>query len=66
MNTTFHNHSIAETAKKLASDITNGLTTAEAKRRLEANGYNEFQKKKHTNIFIKFLIFDLDLILLYF
>ena len=55
MNTTFHNHSIAETAKKLASDIANGLTTAEAKRRLEANGYNEFQKKKHTNIFIKFL-----------
>lgn len=55
MNTTFHNHSIAETAQKLASDIANGLTTIEAKRRIEANGYNEFQKKKHTSILMKFL-----------
>ena len=51
----YHNKTIKETAAALGTDIKTGLTTEEAKRRLDKYGKNELIQKKKKNIFIKFL-----------
>lgn len=47
--------SIEETEKISGSDPLHGLTSEEARKRLEKNGFNEFRKKKHTSLLVKFL-----------
>ncbi len=44
-----------DTAKKLEVDISRGLSAAEAKKRLEENGYNELKGKKRKGLFVRFL-----------
>lgn len=56
MDTTkFYNLSPEETEGYLKTDIESGLSVGEAKRRLEKDGHNEFEKKKHKSLFVKFL-----------
>ncbi len=47
----WHALSIEAAAEKLNVDIRTGLTTAEAKRRLETYGYNELEEKKPPTFF---------------
>lgn len=47
--------SIEETEKISGSDPLHGLTSEEARKRLEKDGFNEFRKKKHTSLLVKFL-----------
>ena len=42
---TAHAWTIEQTAKELGTDLTNGLTSAEARARLERNGPNELKEK---------------------
>jgi Ca2+-transporting ATPase len=51
----FYNLSAETTAQKLATDPETGLSSDEARRRLERDGYNEFKKTKHTGLLVKFL-----------
>ncbi|MDR2083414.1 MAG: calcium-translocating P-type ATPase, PMCA-type [Bacteroidales bacterium] len=50
----FYNQSIEETEQFLKTNIEAGLNSEEVKERLEKNGYNEFEKKKHKSIIVKF------------
>lgn len=46
----------AETvAEKLSTNIHTGLSENEARKRLEQNGLNQFNKTKHTSLLVKFL-----------
>ena len=47
--------SIDEICRKENSNPINGLEPGAAAERLERNGFNEFKKKKHTSLFVKFL-----------
>ena len=51
----FYNISAEEVEKRLETDPRAGLTAAEASKRLETGGYNEFTKKKQKSIVVKFL-----------
>lgn len=50
-----HQETFEDVVKKLQSDTRNGLSSESAKRKLETEGYNEFQKKAHTSLLVKFL-----------
>lgn len=50
-----YRHSIEETVRLSGTDPDTGLTSEEARKRLERDGYNEFKKKKHTSLLVKFL-----------
>ncbi|MDL2239673.1 calcium-translocating P-type ATPase, PMCA-type, partial [Bacteroidales bacterium OttesenSCG-928-K22] len=50
----FYNQSVEETEKFLMTNIEEGLTSEQVKERLEKNGYNEFEKKKHKKLIVKF------------
>ncbi|MCX7715644.1 MAG: calcium-translocating P-type ATPase, PMCA-type [Clostridia bacterium] len=52
---TWHNLSVSETAKLLDTDIKNGLSPAQAKRRLESYGENKLAEKKRPSFFVRFL-----------
>ena len=47
--------SVAEIASELRTSVESGLSSEEAKRRLAANGYNEFAKRKQKSLIVKFL-----------
>ena len=49
------NYSIEEVEKKLETNISNGLSTEEIKKRQEKFGFNELKTKKKKSIIIKFL-----------
>ena len=51
----FYNLSIETIAKDLSTNPEKGLSQAEAAKRLERDGYNEFNKTKHTSLLVKFL-----------
>ncbi|MDR0367987.1 MAG: cation-translocating P-type ATPase, partial [Bacteroidales bacterium] len=51
----FYNQTAQEVAQQLHTNLTYGLSAVEAKKRLEQHGYNEFQRKKHRPLFLKFL-----------
>lgn len=55
MQTTYHNKSAAQTAELLGSDIKNGLTNDEAKKRFEKYGKNALREKKKKSLFMKFI-----------
>ena len=48
---TAHAWTIEQTAKELGTDLTNGLTSAEARARLERNGPNELKEKPRPGFF---------------
>lgn len=50
-----HNESFESVVKSLKSDVNNGLSSEAAKQKLETEGFNEFQKKAHTSLVVKFL-----------
>ncbi|MBO5864331.1 MAG: HAD-IC family P-type ATPase [Paludibacteraceae bacterium] len=50
-----HNESFESVVKGLKSDVNNGLSSEVAKQKLETEGFNEFQKKAHTSLVVKFL-----------
>ena len=50
-----YRNSIEETVKLCDTDPDVGLTSEEAHKRLEKDGFNEFRKKKHTGLLVKFL-----------
>ena len=50
----YHNKTIKETASLLGTDIKTGLTTEEAKRRLQIYGKNELRRKKKKGVVIRF------------
>ncbi|MDR2009531.1 MAG: calcium-translocating P-type ATPase, PMCA-type [Bacteroidales bacterium] len=50
----YYNQTIEEVKQSLNSDIHNGLSSEEAEERLQKNGYNEFEKKKHKSLISKF------------
>lgn len=50
----FYNLTIDEVEKELKTSIKQGLSFEEAKKRLEQYGYNEFEKKNHTSLIVKF------------
>ena len=49
------NLSVDETLKELETNVDNGLTIEEVKKRQEKYGLNELKAKRKKNIFIKFL-----------
>lgn len=51
----FYNSSIEDAVKQLNTNTEQGLTAAEATERINQYGYNEFEKKKHQSLFVKFL-----------
>ncbi len=51
----FYNQSAQEVEEQLSTNTESGLTQTEAKKRLGQYGYNEFQKKTHKSLFLKFL-----------
>ena len=51
----YYNRSIEHTELDLQTSLINGLTTGEAKKRLEQYGYNAFEKKKKKSLFSKFM-----------
>ena len=53
--TEFYRLSVEQTRAQLNATSTNGLSTAEAAERLAHDGHNEFAKKKHTTLIVKFL-----------
>ncbi|MDR1370455.1 MAG: cation-translocating P-type ATPase [Dysgonamonadaceae bacterium] len=53
--TAYYNLTIDQVAEKLQTSLENGLSTEEAKKRLEIHGYNEFEKKKKRGILYKFI-----------
>lgn len=50
----YYRQTIEEVEQNLKSNIHNGLSQEEAKERLLKDGYNEFEKKKHRSLFMKF------------
>ncbi len=46
---------IGETCRRYGCNPQTGLSKEEAQKRLEKDGYNEFKKKKHTSLIVKFL-----------
>lgn len=55
MTLDFYRLGAEDVCKEFDSDAINGLSAKEAQKRLERDGYNEFAKKKHTSILVKFL-----------
>ncbi|MDR0738138.1 MAG: calcium-translocating P-type ATPase, PMCA-type [Prevotellaceae bacterium] len=53
--TDFCNCSVAEVETQLRTDAASGLTDDEAVKRLGKDGYNEFERKKHKSLLVKFL-----------
>jgi Ca2+-transporting ATPase len=51
----FYNQSILEVEQQLNTNTDSGLSDSEAKSRINQYGYNEFQKKKHRSLFLRFL-----------
>jgi Ca2+-transporting ATPase len=51
----WHTLSVSEVARNLGTNIGNGLTNEEAKKRLNKYGYNKLEEKKKENIVIKFI-----------
>ncbi len=51
----YYNNSVEEVVHVLHTSLESGLSSEEAKKRLEQHGYNEFEKKKHKSLFVKFL-----------
>ena len=54
MTKDFYNYSVEEVEKQLQTDLNQGLSYAEAKRRFEEDGANEFDKKKQKTLLAKF------------
>lgn len=52
---TYHDLTVKETVERLGGDTKNGLTSAEAKKRLAKNGKNELREKKKKSFLRKFL-----------
>lgn len=50
----YYRASVEQTARKLETDISGGLSKAEAERRLANYGYNEFEKRKKRSLAVKF------------
>ncbi|NDV46398.1 calcium-translocating P-type ATPase, PMCA-type [Paludibacter sp. 221] len=50
----FYNYSPEQTEQHFKTSIHSGLSNKEAKERLQKNGYNEFEKKKHKSLIAKF------------
>ena len=46
---------VEEAGKQCKTNLETGLSTAEAEARLKVEGFNEFEKKKHKSLFVKFL-----------
>ncbi len=44
-----------EVCRQYGCDMENGLSSEEARKRLERDGFNEFTRKKHTSLAVKFL-----------
>lgn len=55
MKTDAYNSSIESLATDLDTNISTGLSATEAAKRLERDGYNEFEESKHTSLFVKFI-----------
>lgn len=55
MDKEFYRRDVSEILGKLDSNIEQGLSTDEVKRRLGAWGYNEFKKHEHTSLLQKFV-----------
>lgn len=51
---TWHNLNSSQIENQLNSDLTHGLTSADAKNRLKQNGKNQLKEKKSTSIIIHF------------
>ncbi len=51
----WHSMSCRQCAEKLRTDLKNGLSSAEARRRLEANGKNRLEQRKSRGITLRFL-----------
>lgn len=54
-NENYFNLSIEEVAQLMNTDLDSGLSEAEVNERLSRDGFNEFEKKKHKSLLIKFL-----------
>ena len=52
---TFYQQTIESVEKHFSTDIQRGLSAQEVRTRLERDGYNEFQKTKHSSLLVKFL-----------
>ena len=52
----WHSMTYQQTAENLSTDINKGLTTSEAKKRLQKWGRNSLVQKKKQGIFVKFLM----------
>ena len=52
----YHNISIEQVIQALKTDIKNGLTSNEAKKRLEQNGANIISEKKKKSIIVRFFL----------
>ena len=55
MSTTGYNSSVESVCSELHTDISSGLSSTEAAKRLERDGYNEFEESKHTSLLVKFV-----------
>jgi len=55
MDKEFYRRDVSEIIEKLDSNIEQGLSTDEVRRRLGAWGYNEFKKHEHTSLLQKFV-----------
>ncbi len=55
MITNFYRSDIGQIVEECRSNLTSGLSSAEAQQRLKAHGYNEFEKKKKSSVIAKFL-----------
>lgn len=51
----FQDMTMKQEAYRLSMEDTGGLTSEEAQKRLEIDGYNEFKKARHTSLLVKFL-----------
>ena len=49
------NKDVEEVSKILKTDLEKGISSEEAKKRIEEKGYNELQEKKNKSTFVKFL-----------
>ncbi len=54
-STNFYNFSVKDTEKYFTTSISSGLSDSEAEERILKYGYNEFKKKKHKSLLMKFL-----------
>lgn len=51
----FYNRTAEEVAGQFGTDVKNGITEDEARKRLSEQGYNEFRKKKKKSVAAKFM-----------